>query len=282
MSIDFYFRCFVLVFDSQLKAKESVANIGNAYFCLDCHSFYQQNFGTSVATKGNSKFVPTNTHNFNINKCSNCEGCLKFAGPLWLGKLHDNEFVKSVINHVEKDTKNTYGTKKRMIGMLNLIAEELPNPFYYVLDEISSVMHCETPNHSVFRSAILNANYQVSYSHCSQNSVKTNAPTSFIFSVLKKWSELKPINEKWLVPQFRVYHILKNLEDIKIDLTINENSIPPSKKDKLLRFQEPPPFWGPKAKPKRKISEEDEIIKKDKQRKETDISAKSKNDDLPI
>ena len=35
--------------------------------------------------------------------------------------------------------------------MLNLVAEELPDPFYYVLDDISSVMHCETPNHSVFR-----------------------------------------------------------------------------------------------------------------------------------
>ncbi len=40
--------------------------------------------------------------------------------------------------------------------MLNLVAEELPDPFYYVLDDISSVMHCETPNHSVFRYNFLN------------------------------------------------------------------------------------------------------------------------------
>jgi len=33
--------------------------------------------------------------------------------------------------------------------------------------------------------------------------------------------------------------------------------MPSSKKDKLLRFQEPPPFWGPKAKPKRATSEEE-------------------------
>jgi hypothetical protein len=33
--------------------------------------------------------------------------------------------------------------------------------------------------------------------------------------------------------------------------------MPSSKKDKLLRFHEPPPFWGPKAKPKRATSEEE-------------------------
>ena len=107
-----------------------------------------------------------------------------------------------------------------MIGMLNLVAEELENPFYYVLDDISSIMHCETPNHGIFRSAIINANYNVSYSHCNKNSIKTDAPTEFVFSILKKWIEMKPIKEKWLTPEYKVFHILKNLSELNINLSL--------------------------------------------------------------
>lgn len=38
-----------------------------------------------------------------------------------------------------------------MLGMLSLALEELENPLYYVLDDICSVMHLETPNHNVIR-----------------------------------------------------------------------------------------------------------------------------------
>lgn len=31
--------------------------------------------------------------------------------------------------------------------------------------------------------------------------------------------------------------------------------MPSSKRDKLLRYHEPPPFWGPGTKPKRKAEE---------------------------
>jgi hypothetical protein len=33
--------------------------------------------------------------------------------------------------------------------MLNLAMEEIDQPLYYVLDDISSVMHSETPNHNL-------------------------------------------------------------------------------------------------------------------------------------
>ena len=29
--------------------------------------------------------------------------------------------------------------------------EELPDPLYYVIDDICSVLHCEAPNHKVIR-----------------------------------------------------------------------------------------------------------------------------------
>ena len=38
-----------------------------------------------------------------------------------------------------------------MTGMLNVVFEELDEPLYYVLDEISSVMRSETPSTNLFR-----------------------------------------------------------------------------------------------------------------------------------
>lgn len=104
--------------------------------------------------------------------------------------------------------------------MLNLAYEELEDPLYYVMDDICSIMHCETPNHNVFRSAILNGNYKVSYSHCAKNSLKTNAPSEFIWNVLKKWIELKPVKEKWFSPEYRLFNINKQPATIEIDFTV--------------------------------------------------------------
>lgn len=76
LSIDFYFRIFVTVGESQLKAKQSIDNIGYYFICPDCHSFYQLKYGHSVPTNGNCKFVFNNTamSGFNMNKCDNCVG----------------------------------------------------------------------------------------------------------------------------------------------------------------------------------------------------------------
>ena len=102
-----------------------------------------------------------------------CGGNLHQVGPVWLGPLHDQTFVSCLLNHVDdktiaelvtflciKSSKEImsrnhssfrYRTKDRIVGMLNLVTEELDDPLYYVLDEISSTMHCESPSHSVFR-----------------------------------------------------------------------------------------------------------------------------------
>lgn len=76
LSIDFYFRVFVLVGEGQLKAKQSIDNIGHFFICSDCYSFYQLKYGHSVPTNGNCKFVFDTIHSagFNANKCENCDG----------------------------------------------------------------------------------------------------------------------------------------------------------------------------------------------------------------
>lgn len=221
LSIDFYFRLFVLVFDGQGKAKESVGNLGYVYICSGCQSYFTQKFGHNEPTKNNTKFVPSQAPSLTTNKCPNCDGNFHMVGPIWLGKLHDKDFVTKVIQTIEENTnKAGYSTEDRLIGMLKMANEELEEPFYYVLDEICSVMHCCTPKHEVLRSAILNANYQISYSHCNKNSIKTNAPSHVIWDLLRCWVKKNPISEKWLKPGDKAWQILQKPITIEMDFTL--------------------------------------------------------------
>ena len=102
LSVDFYFRIFVLVFDGQMKAKESTTKIGLAYVCSGCQSFLIQKFGDAEPTKNNFKFLPANS--ISSDTCANCGGRLHMTGPLWISSLHDKNFVKDVISTISEKT----------------------------------------------------------------------------------------------------------------------------------------------------------------------------------
>ena len=52
--------------------------------------------------------------------------------------------------------------------------------------------------------------------------------------------------------------------DISIDFTENEEAEPPSRKLKLLRFQQNPPNWGPKSKARQFCGETEPVDKREK------------------
>jgi tRNA G26 N,N-dimethylase Trm1 len=53
---------------------------------------------------------------------------------VWTGLLHDKNFVQNVIKTVNQ---SSFTTKDRIEGMLQLVMEEIPNPLYYVFDDVS-------------------------------------------------------------------------------------------------------------------------------------------------
>ena len=70
--------------------------------------------------------------------------------------------------------------------MLTLVSEELPDvPFYYEQDRLHSMMRVPTGKLTVMRSALLNAGYRVSLSHANKKALKTDAPNSFIWKILR-------------------------------------------------------------------------------------------------
>jgi tRNA (guanine26-N2/guanine27-N2)-dimethyltransferase len=71
-----------------------------------------------------------------VNECEFCKGKIETAGPLWIGKIFDNDFVATM-----KDQLETLSVNKKCDVFLEKCYEESDlQPTYYTLDEIASRM----------------------------------------------------------------------------------------------------------------------------------------------
>lgn len=145
LSVDFYVRVFVKVLTGQAKVKRSVSKMAMVYHCVGCGSFSLQKLGLTIPTKGgNFKYTPATGPPVS-EKCSHCGFQQQLGGPMWAEQMHDVDFIKTVISSVEK-MPDDFKTAQRIMGMLSLAAEELPDtPLYYITDELCNVVHCTPP-----------------------------------------------------------------------------------------------------------------------------------------
>nr|CAD7574525.1 unnamed protein product [Timema californicum] len=174
--------------------------------------------------------------------CQHCGHKHRIGGPIWSGPLHDTDFVVRLSTHIHT---STFGTLRRMEGVLAVISEELNDvPLYYTMDRLCSIVRCQTMSILSVRSAVLNAGYRVSYSHANRMSIKTDAPMYVLWDIVRYWESQNPI--KMERRQNVSEAILSKKQTIKVDMTVREDANPESRQLKLVRFQENPlRYWGP-------------------------------------
>ena len=150
-----------------------------------------------------------------------------------------------------ESNKFEFGTLRRMQGILQVVSEELLDcPFYYQLDRLCCLSNCRMPPIKVFRSALINGGYKVSYSHALKNTIKTNEPNSFIWCIIK---ELHKSSNSKIKDSSPACVILNKNFVYKISLDVIEEE-PKSKSLNLLRYQlNPEENWGPKSKPDNRV-----------------------------
>jgi tRNA (guanine26-N2/guanine27-N2)-dimethyltransferase len=79
-------------------------------------------------------------------------------------------------------------TRDRLRGLLSNCLEELPGaPLFYKLSDMAKTLHQSTPPRREFCAALQNAGYQVSGYHKDPQAIKTNAPDSVVWNILKTW-----------------------------------------------------------------------------------------------
>ena len=193
-SIDYYVRVFVRVWHSPLRMKEASFKTGMLVTCLRCNCFQIQRLGKLVNTEKGTKYGPAQMAIDPV--CPNCGQRNHVGGPLYADPIHSKAFVARMIGNVVKQPNN-YGTWDRMIGMLMMIFEELDDqPLYYEFPKLCNIVHASTFSFPIFLGALQKAGYKVSQSHCSKNSIKTNAPSHAVWDVIRCWVKLHPINDK--------------------------------------------------------------------------------------
>ena len=265
ISVDFYVRVFVRIYESPAEVKRSCLKRGMVYQSVNSGSFFVQPLGVcslgkklklkqklekqsgnlstndsntepitvnvNVAEKETkeSSVVSNDGNNFQSNHltvssvCPQTNGRMKTGGPFWIGNLHDQSVADELLNRLET-TNNPPSTSTRIIGILTSISEELKDvPFYYDLQDLSSTLQMKTPQIIEMKSALINAGYNMSNFHREPLAIKTNAPDSVVWDIMRAYAKLYPpegsIHKKF--PEV-AKTILAKENTIQVDFTLPE------------------------------------------------------------
>lgn len=258
LSIDFYVRLFIRIKTSPIEVKRLSSQVATYYICTSCQAYYEQPLGRIVEEPGRKAsselnlFYKTHVAPTAPQRCPECDSALHMAGPMWSAPIHDVDFVKRVLAHVEKDPSR-YGTSPRIKGMLTVASEELPVPFFFTPAKIAGYFRCEVPSLAEITSALLNGGYQVSRSHALGGSLKTTAPRSFVYDVMREWIKTHPVKMENVTDGQIARRLLQKEQEAKVSFEPHPGTLTRSSEVKLVRYQvNPTPNWGPKPKPNKR------------------------------
>merc|ERR1711936_229979 len=165
--------------------------------------------------------------------------------------IHNLDFVADLKQSLEEDRLQTY---PRMVGMLSMVLEELQDiPLYYELSRLCNITKLNQGKITEYLSAILNAGYRVSLTHANKHGIKTDAPNSFLWSMMRAWAAKigkEKINLSESSPG-RIIMSNKDERDAMVSFQEHPLANPDSRKKNLRRFQvNPEANWGPKMRSK--------------------------------
>jgi tRNA (guanine26-N2/guanine27-N2)-dimethyltransferase len=229
LRIDFYVRLFVRVYKSQLEAKNSFSKKSMILSCRQCKTFLFHILGSHFEFPAS---------------CPICGGNFILAGPIWNRSICNESFVQSVITSLDDDSL-VLNTKPRIKGMLNVLIEELDTPLYLSVSHLSKTLHCICPPLKVIKSALLNAKHQVSITHCDPLGIKTSAPISMLWDIMKEWIKGHPVKHQndQILPHYKTAHSILSRPMIHdVDISDHPDAL---KSKKGPRFQINPENWGP-------------------------------------
>ena len=236
LSIDYYIRIFVKVKKSPASVKFLAGKTMIVYDCdHGCGAYETQLLlrNKKVANKsGKGSFYK---HTLSAaprvdRSCKHCGSLMHLAGPMYAGPLHSPDFINKILNELPNASRDIYGTIPRIEGMLQTALEETleppaddqpsikedelaslePYPFFFHPTILARAMHCVCPDEDSFRGALRGLGYQVTRSHCKPGSIKTDAPWSVLWNIMREWVRQKnPVKVENISPNTPAYRLLR-------------------------------------------------------------------------
>ncbi len=163
-----YIRVYIEIGYGAQKADESVKNFGYILHCFSC-------LHRETAEK---PFAKT------LEKCPECGAPMEYAGPLWLGKIFDQQFCELM----QKENVHTaFKNNAKIAKLLSLAKDEADAPVtYHVLDRVSQKLGLPVPSVTAFFQALRNSGYQAVPTHFNSRGVRTNASALAVQKTMQK------------------------------------------------------------------------------------------------
>ncbi|XP_057522092.1 tRNA (guanine(26)-N(2))-dimethyltransferase 1-like [Amaranthus tricolor] len=252
VQMDFYIRVFVRIYSSANLMKETPLKLSYVYQCVGCDSFHLQPLGRTVSKNNSVKYYP-GYGPIVPQECTDCGKRFNMGGPIWSAPLHDQEWVTTLLSDV-KPMKERYPAYNRIIALLTTISEELPDvPLFLSLHNLGGTLKCTSPSAVIFKSAVLNAGYRISGTHTSPLGLKTDAPMSVIWDIMRCWVKNHPIKPQPSDQSGTV--ILSKEPELQANFTRAVASLSQAQTKKVARFlPNPERHWGPKVRAGRQIT----------------------------
>lgn len=158
-----YLKSIIAVKRSADLAYASAKQLGYLSYCSKCGS------------RSHSQF-PEN--------CKFCGNVVEFAGPLWLGNLHNKKFLGKMIN---LNDKRKYADRIQIGKMLSLMEGEVGMPpYFYNVHSLCKIQDINpVPQMDVLISSFNSLGQTAVRTHFSPISIKTNAPYKTILEALR-------------------------------------------------------------------------------------------------
>ncbi|MEM0373159.1 MAG: tRNA (guanine(10)-N(2))-dimethyltransferase [Sulfolobaceae archaeon] len=157
---DHYYRVYFKVNKGAKRTDELLEKFGYYYECSKC--------GFVIESKEFHKF-----------ECPRCKTPMRVAGPLWLGKLNDLDFIEKIKHELEKFSYLT--TYNRISKLLEYLKNESKYNHYWRLDFLSSRIKTNVPK----RQKVIECLGDGSFTHFDYRGIKTNKSYDEIVECIK-------------------------------------------------------------------------------------------------
>jgi len=165
-STEHYLRMYLEVGKGAKITDESLKNLGYIAHCDKCLD--------RMTIPGIVPQIPV--------KCPYCNSVLRAGGPLWLGKLQDNEYIKSMLNILNSTSVGTYN---KSLKLLERCYDESGGPAtFYDVHQICKVLKISAPPLTSVLEELQKAGYFASRTHVKPTGIKTNAPLKDIKNII--------------------------------------------------------------------------------------------------
>ncbi len=167
-STDHYVRVYTVVSHGAKQADKSVKQMGHILHCFTClHREVSKRI-----------FSPWR------QDCIECGSKLNAAGPLWLGKIFDEEFCALMEKEV---VRMNLGREKRIRRLLSLARIEAEAPItYYAVDKVCDKLNLRIPLLIKTIDELKAAGFQATPTHFNSRGIRTNAPAKTVKEIITK------------------------------------------------------------------------------------------------